>query len=190
MHSEGSQKEKSKYHINTNIQTLERWYWWTYLQGSNGDADIENRLVYMGVGEKEVVGPVERVTWKHIHYHMQKDSQWEFVVWLRELKPGLCDTLEGWDGVGVEGKFKRERTYVYLWLIHADVWEKPTQWKWNRSVLSVLCDPVDYSPPGSSIHGILQARVLEWVAISFSRGSSQPRVQIQVSHISGRCFAV
>ena len=38
-----------------------------------------------------------------------------------------------------------------------------------------LCDPMDCSPPGSSIHGIFQARVLEWVAISFSRGSSQPR---------------
>ena len=35
-----------------------------------------------------------------------------------------------------------------------------------------LCDPVDYSPPGSSVHGILQARILEWVAISYSRGSS------------------
>ena len=38
-----------------------------------------------------------------------------------------------------------------------------------------LCNPVDCSLPGSSIHGILQARILEWVAISFSRGSSQPR---------------
>ena len=38
-----------------------------------------------------------------------------------------------------------------------------------------LCDPMDCSPPGSSVHGIFQARVLEWVAISFSRGSSQPR---------------
>ena len=36
-----------------------------------------------------------------------------------------------------------------------------------------LCDPMDYSPPGSSVHGILQARILEWVAIFFSRGSSQ-----------------
>ena len=40
-----------------------------------------------------------------------------------------------------------------------------------------LYDPMDYSPPGSSIHGILQARILEWVAISFSRGSSLPRDQ-------------
>ena len=51
-----------------------------------------------------------------------------------------------------------------------------------------LCDPVDCSPPSSSVHGILQARILEWVAISFSRGSSQPRDQTQVSLIAGRCF--
>ena len=51
-----------------------------------------------------------------------------------------------------------------------------------------LCDPVDCSPPGSSIPGILQARILEWVAISFSRGSSQPRGLTQVSRIAGRCF--
>ena len=38
-----------------------------------------------------------------------------------------------------------------------------------------LCYPVDCSPPGSSVHGILQARILEWVAIPFSRGYSQPR---------------
>jgi len=38
-----------------------------------------------------------------------------------------------------------------------------------------LCDPVDHNPPGSSVHGILQARILEWVAISFSRESSQPK---------------
>ena len=51
-----------------------------------------------------------------------------------------------------------------------------------------LCDPMDCSPPGSSVHGILQARILEWGAISFSRGSSQPRDQTRVSHIAGRRF--
>ena len=51
-----------------------------------------------------------------------------------------------------------------------------------------LYDPVDCSPPGSSVHGILQARVLEWVATSFSRGSSQPRDQTQVSCIAGGFF--
>ena len=47
-----------------------------------------------------------------------------------------------------------------------------------------LCDPMDCGPPGSSVHGILQARILEWVAIPFSRGFSQVRVQIQVSCIA------
>ena len=50
-----------------------------------------------------------------------------------------------------------------------------------------LCRP---HAPGSSVHGILQARVLEWVAISFSRGSSQPRDQTQVSHLAGSPFTL
>ena len=45
-----------------------------------------------------------------------------------------------------------------------------------------LCDPMDCSPPGSSVHGLLQTRILEWVAIPLSRGSSPPRDQIQVTH--------
>ena len=53
-----------------------------------------------------------------------------------------------------------------------------------------LCNPLDCSPPGSSVHGILQARILEWVAIPFSRGSSWPRDQTQVSCIAGRFFTV
>ena len=51
-----------------------------------------------------------------------------------------------------------------------------------------LCDPMDCSPPGSSVHGVLQARILGWVAISFSRESSRPRDRTQVSSIAGRCF--
>ena len=51
-----------------------------------------------------------------------------------------------------------------------------------------LCDPMNCSLPGSSILGILQARILEWVAISFSRGTFQPRDRTQVSHIVGRYF--
>ena len=53
-----------------------------------------------------------------------------------------------------------------------------------------LCDLVDCSPPGSSVHGILQARILEWVAISFSRGFSPPRDQTQVSCTAGRFFTI
>ena len=53
-----------------------------------------------------------------------------------------------------------------------------------------LLDPMDCSLPGSSIHGIFQARVLKWVAISFSRGSSWPRDWTQVSHIASRRFTI
>ena len=62
--------------------------------------------------------------------------------------------------------------------------------KWSRSVTSDSCNPMDGSPPGSSTHGIFWARVLEWVAISFSRGSSQPRDWTQVSWTAGRLFTV
>ena len=51
-----------------------------------------------------------------------------------------------------------------------------------------LCNPKDCRPPGSSIHGILWARILEWVAILFSRGSFQTRDQTQVYCIAGRFF--
>ena len=50
-----------------------------------------------------------------------------------------------------------------------------------------LCDPMDCSLPCSSVHGIFQARVLEWGAIAFSRGSSQPGDRTWVSRIVGRC---
>ena len=59
------------------------------------------------------------------------------------------------------------------------------KWKWSHSVVSMDC-----SLPGSSVHGIFQARVLEWVAISFSRGSSQPRKRTRVSRTAGRRFTI
>ena len=54
----------------------------------------------------------------------------------------------------------------------------------------ILCDPMDCSPLGSSVHGILQARILEWIAMSSSRGSSQPRDRTQVSCIAGGFFTI
>ena len=53
-----------------------------------------------------------------------------------------------------------------------------------------LCDHVDCSPPGSSVHGMLQARILEWVAMPSSRGPSQLRGHTQVSCIAGEFFTV
>ena len=54
----------------------------------------------------------------------------------------------------------------------------------------ILCDPMDCSQLGSSVHGILQARIPEWVAIPFSRGSSRPRDWTLVSSIAGRFFII
>ena len=62
----------------------------------------------------------------------------------------------------------------------------------SESEVAQLCptlrDPMDCSLPGSSVHGIFQARVLEWVAIAFSKGSSQPRDRTQIPYIAGRQF--
>ena len=61
------------------------------------------------------------------------------------------------------------------------------QWKWVVQLCPTLWDPMDCRLPGSSVHGIFQAIVLEWIEISFSRGSSQPRDWTWVSYIS--CIA-
>ena len=85
------------------------------------------------------------------------------------------------------GRLGGEWIHVYVWLspfavhllisyacVHAkSPWSCP-----------ILCDPMDYRSPGSSVHGIFQARTLKWVAISFSRGSSQLRDWTCVSCIS------
>ena len=64
-------------------------------------------------------------------------------------------------------------------------------WSERHSVMSTsFCDSMDCSPPGSSVHGILQARVLEWVAIPFSRRSSWPRDRTWVSCTAGRFFTI
>ena len=71
---------------------------------------------------------------------------------------------------------------------------KPIYFKWSEVKVLVtqpcltICSPMDCSFPGSSVHRILQARILEWVAISNSRGSSQPREQTWVSWIAGTFF--
>ena len=80
-------------------------------------------------------------------------------------------------------KSKKEGIYVYIWLIHFIVQQKLTQhYKATMQVKVLvgqlcltLCDPMDCSPPGSSVQAILQVRILDWVAISSSRGSCPPR---------------
>ena len=104
-------------------------------------------------------------TWCEELTHLKRPWCWE------RLKAGEEGADRGWDG----------------WMVSL------TQWTCVCCVLVVqscvtFCDPVDYSPPGFSVHGILQVRILKWVAISFSMGSSQPRDRTWVSCLAGRCF--
>ena len=89
---------------------------------------------------------------------------------------------------GFLSKRKAEPLNIQLrqkWLTHM-------RGEWVKVVQSypTLCDPMDCSPPCSSVHGILQARILEGVAVPFSRGSHQPRDWTQVSYIAGRFFTI
>ena len=81
---------------------------------------------------------------------------------------------------------------IYARCIHCRITE--TAYCQSESEVAQSCptlsDPMDCSPPGSSIHGIFQARILEWATISFSRGSSQPRDRTRVSCIADRRFTV
>ena len=94
------------------------------------------------------------------------------------------------------GKSKREKTEVKNFLETKEKCKPHTDSKFllllllSRVSLVRLCNPMAYRPPGSSVHEILQARILEWIAISFSRGSSLPRDQTWVSCIVGRCFTI
>ena len=96
---------------------------------------------------------------------------YDYITWLLPSPPWRNSLRVTWDAVFWAQSPKRSEVKVTQWC--------PT-----------LCDPMDCSLPHSSIHGIFQARVLEWVAISFSRGSSWPRDRTQVSRIVDRRFTI
>ena len=107
-------------YINAYIWNLERCYWWTHLQGSNGDTDIENRLVYMGWGGEGGTN-WESFIKTYILPYVKLDSQWKFAVWCRKLKSG---TLWWPRGVGLGEKQEagsRGRgcvcTYGWFWYL-------------------------------------------------------------------------
>ena len=87
-----------------------------------------------------------------------------------------------WVAQEIPLEFLLQKWYNYLGDLTSIKWSEVAQ-----SCLT-LCDPVDCNLPGSSVQGILQARTLEWAAISFFRGSSWPRDRTRVSGIAGRCF--
>ena len=118
------------------------------------------------------------------------------------------EDLEGLSGEGGGKGGSGWETHVNPWLIHVNVWQKPLQYcnspptnqkKWKKikkasdiiwfymmiiccaQSCPTLCHPMNCRPPGSSVHRVIQARILEWAAVSYSRGSSQPRDQTWVS---------
>ena len=76
------------------------------------------------------------------------------------------------------------RALSWVSVLYRSAWVKDAQ------SCPTLCDTMDCNPPGFTVHGIFQARILEWFAIPFSKGSSQPRDQTKVSGIAGRFFTV
>ena len=92
--------------------------------------------------------------------------------------PGILKarTLE-WVAIFFSNAWKwkvKVKSLSCVWLL-ATLWMQLNLRKCFAQSCLTLCDPMDTSPPGSSVHGILQARILEWISNSFSRGSSQPR---------------
>ena len=133
-----------------------------------------------------------------------------YKVLINKVTLSLCSSMrkkgetgrvkEGKREVGREEEEGRERFQSIMTLIHyhhhkisrihCDGTKLRQTYKHAKLLQScpTLCDPMDCSLPGSSVHGILQARILEWVAIPISRGSSLPRDQAWVSCIVGRFF--
>ena len=118
--------------------------------------------------------------WKWSEYQITWPASWEICMQVRKQQLELdveqqTDSKSGKEDV---------RLYIVTLLTYMQSESEVSQ------LCPTLCGPMDCSLSGSSVHGIFQARVLGWVAISFSRGSSRPKNWTQVSHIAGRHFTV
>ena len=124
--------------------------------------------------------------------HLLQVLIWEFLFFPEVKIVFFGPVLPPWillNQGSVKPQFSRyEHLYISMSVFSVGPWVSEVS-EVTQSCLT-LCDPVDCSPPDSYILGILQARILEWAAISFSRGSSWPRDWTQVSCITGRCFTV
>ena len=101
------------------------------------------------------------------------------------FEPMQMKYISVWKEPSVSNLYSHPNTFSLLLFLFL----KNTKWTVSLLVVSV-CDPVGCSPPSSSVHGILQAIILEWAAIRFSWGSSWLRDQIWVPYIAGRFFTI
>jgi len=124
-----------------------------------------------------------------------KPQYYHYLVWDKLLSLSESQFPNLWGEMGILTQWVSQsgdkRDYEYgntMWTVKSyESWWECLKVLVAQSCLT-FCDPMDCSPPGSSVHGILQARILEWVAISFSRVSSWPWDRTQISHIAGRLF--
>ena len=119
---------------------------------------------------------IDNAIWNNANYFLHSLlNQWLYLIFYFGQKsssfPGLWDLVLAFFDIFVSQLFST--TYVCA--------------KSLQSRLT-LCHPMDYSLPGSSVHSVLQARILEWVAMLFSRASSWPRDRTCVSCLAGRLF--
>ena len=128
-------------------------------------------MIILKLGTK-VAGETKEILWNHFYSQAQRDTF--------ELKPNANDSqMPPWAALpssldsGLYPVPYLNASLEYLCCRYLAAKSCPT-----------LCDPMNCRLPGSSIHGILQARILEWLAISFSKGTSPPRDQTSVSYVS------
>ena len=94
------------------------------------------------------------------------------MVWVQGVSQYHCVLFYRWFTL-LMSELATGRPYAFLVV-------KSLSWVW------LFCNPMDYSPPGASVDGVSQARILKWVAVAFSRGSSQPRDRTCMSCIGRR----
>ena len=127
-----------------------------------------------------------RVSWSRLLPPSSNNNTLSLVLGPRQLSCSLPISI-GWNIGCLE--IENENSSLHSWCNDAWFW-----WAGSACVHAqlclTLCDPMDYCPPDSSVHGISHAKIMEWAAITFSRGSSQPRDWTQVFRIAGRCFTV
>ena len=189
--------------------------WWTWVWASSGSWRWTGRPACCSPGGRKGSDTTEPLNWTELNYTLcdisyqliTKDAQGPnlYTCLAAQSCPTLWDPMDHrllcpWDspgkstGVGCPSPPKgssQSRDQIEVSCIAGGFF---TLWaiRENESEVAqscpTLCDPMDYSPPGSSVHGILQARILGWVAISFSRESSRPRDRTHVSCIAGGRF--
>ena len=180
--------------------TQETWVWFLGLEDplEEGTATHSSILAWR-IPRTEVPGGLQsmgsqraRHDWSHLAQHSTAFHHSFTVVTFQNGK-------QQWRACSVR---PGEMSATIYWLLPTNVsWQPPVYHTRGMCVCLcvcvpvaqsclTLCHPVDCSPPGSSVHGILHPRILEWVVIPFCRGFSCPRDRTQVSSIAGRFFTL